>query len=90
MYIRYILKRLGQTVIVLLFISILAFSLIRIAPGDPARMLLPDTATEEQVEAKREELGLNEPLYVQYFKYIGGILHGDLGTSASYPRQTHE
>lgn len=84
MYLRYILKRIGQTVIVLFLISILTFLLIRIAPGDPARMLLPDTATEEQVEAKREELGLNQPLYVQYFKYIGGVLHGDLGTSASY------
>ncbi len=84
MYLRYILKRVGQTVIVLFLISILTFLLIRIAPGDPARMLLPDTATEEQVEAKREELGLNQPLYVQYFKYIGGVLHGDLGTSASY------
>ena len=84
MYLRYILKRLGQTVIVLFFLSILIFSLIHIAPGDPARMLLPDTASEEQVEAKRVELGLDKPLYVQYFKYMGNVLRGNLGTSASY------
>lgn len=84
MYLRYILKRLGQTVIVLFFLSILIFSLIHIAPGDPARMLLPDTASEEQVQAKRVELGLDKPLYVQYFKYMGNILRGNLGTSASY------
>ena len=57
MYFRYILRRLGQTVIVLFFISILAFALIRIAPGNPARMMLPDTATEEQVHAKEMEMG---------------------------------
>ena len=84
MYFRYILKRLGQTVIVLFLLSILIFSLIHIAPGDPARMLLPDTATEEQVQAKRVELGLDQPLYVQYLKYMGNILRGNLGTSASY------
>ncbi len=84
MYFRYILRRLGQTVIVLFFISILAFALIRIAPGNPARMMLPDTATEEQVHAKEMEMGLDKPLYIQYIKYIGGVLRGDLGTSASY------
>ncbi len=84
MYIRYILKRLGQTVIVLFFVSIIAFALIRIAPGNPARMVLPDTATEEQVHAKEIEMGLDKPVYVQYIKYITGVLHGDLGTSTSY------
>ncbi|MCI8416713.1 MAG: ABC transporter permease [Lachnospiraceae bacterium] len=84
MYFRYILRRLGQTIIVLFFISILAFALIRIAPGNPARMMLPDTATEEQVHAKEIEMGLDKPLYIQYIKYIGGVLRGDLGTSASY------
>ncbi|MCD8197634.1 MAG: ABC transporter permease [Lachnospiraceae bacterium] len=84
MFIRYILKRLGQTIIVLFFISILAFALIRIAPGNPARMVLPDTATEEQVHAKEIEMGLDKPVYIQYIKYITGVLQGDLGTSSSY------
>ncbi len=84
MYARYILKRLGQTVIVLFLISILAFALIHVAPGNPARMMLPDTASEEQVRAKEIEMGLDKPLYVQYFKYMAGVLRGDLGTSSSY------
>lgn len=84
MYLRYILKRLGQTVIVLIAISIISFALIHIAPGNPARMVLPDTATEEQVRMKEIEMGLDKPLYIQYFKYIAGVLHGDLGTSSTY------
>ena len=84
MYWRYILKRLGQTIIVLFLISILVFLLIRIAPGNPARMMLPDTASEEQIHAKEIEMGLDQPLYVQYFKYISGVLRGDLGTSTTY------
>ena len=84
MYWRYILKRLGQTVIVLFLISILVFLLIRIAPGNPARMMLPDTASEEQIHAKEIEMGLDQPLHIQYLKYIGGVLRGDLGTSTTY------
>lgn len=84
MYFRYILKRLGQTIIVLFCVSILAFALIRIAPGSPARMVLPDTATEEQVREKEIEMGLDKPIYIQYLKYMSGVLKGDLGTSSSY------
>lgn len=81
---RYIIKRLGQTVIVLFFVSLFAFMLVRLAPGDPARMMVAESATPEQVEAVREELGLNKSLAEQYFRYIGGVLKGDLGTSIQY------
>ena len=81
---KFVLRRIGQTVIVLICVSIIAFLLIHIAPGDPARIVLGDSATDEMVEAYREKLGLDQPLYVQYFKYIGGIFKGDLGTSTSY------
>ena len=81
---KYILKRLGQTLIVLFFISLFAFFIIRLAPGNPARMVLPDGATEEQIAAMEVKLGLDRPLYEQYLKYISGILHGDLGVSAAY------
>jgi len=72
--------------IVLLIVTIIAFSLVRFAPGNPARMLLPDTATEAEVKAMEVYLGLDKPLPVQYFKYLGGLLKGDLGKSFLYNR----
>ena len=81
---RYILKRLGQTLIVLFFISIFAFVIIRLAPGDPAKMMVSENATVEQVEAMREALGLNRPLPVQYLIYMSGVLRGNMGTSIQY------
>ena len=83
-YVRFILKRLGQTLIVLFFVSLISFMLIRIAPGNPARMMLPDGAPDEAVHAMEIKLGLDKPIYIQYFKYIGGICKGDLGTSTKY------
>ena len=73
-------------VIVLLIVTVIAFSLVRLAPGNPARMLLPDTATEEDVRQMEIYLGLDKPLLVQYFKYLGGLLQGDLGRSFIYSR----
>lgn len=84
MFFRYLLKRVGQTVVVLICVSILAFALVRIAPGSPARMMLPDTASEEQVLMMEQQMGLDQPLYVQYFKYMAGVLQGNLGTSSTY------
>ncbi len=81
---RYILKRTGQTLIVLFCVSLFAFFLIRLAPGNPAELLLGDGATDELVAQKEAELGLDKPLYVQYFKYMAGIFRGDLGTSTHY------
>jgi len=65
-------------------VSLFAFFIIRIAPGSPARMILPDGATDEQVAAMEAKLGLDRPLYEQYLKYMGGVLRGDLGTSSAY------
>lgn len=79
---RYILKRIGMIIPVLLGVSFVIFALMHYAPGDPVRMLLGNSATNEQVEAMRESMGLNEPLLVQYFIYMKNLLlHGDLGTS---------
>ena len=55
-------------------------------PGDPVELILPQEATYEQKEALRAEMGLDQPLYVQFFKYIWNALHGDFGTSYSYNR----
>jgi peptide/nickel transport system permease protein len=84
MFFRYLLKRLGQTVVVLFSVTILSFVLVRMAPGNPARMLLPDDASEAQVAEMEHELGLDQPLYVQYLKYMSGLLKGDLGMSITY------
>lgn len=84
MLLRYIARRLVQTLGVIFVVTILAFLLVRLAPGNPARLMLPETATEEQVQLMEEYLGLDKPLVVQYGKYIGGMLRGDFGTSFSY------
>ncbi len=82
--IRYIVKRMLQTLIVLFFVSVFAFALIRLAGGNPARMMLPDGVSEEIVRQKEIELGLDKPLVTQYLIYIGNIFKGDLGTSTIY------
>ena len=84
MILRYIGKRVLQTIFVLFCVSIFAFSLVRLAPGSPARMMLPDDASEEQVKEMEAKLGLDKPVVQQYFIYISGVLKGDLGTSTIY------
>lgn len=84
MLIKFILKRLGMTLIILFCVSIISFGLIRIAPGNPAMMVLPDGVSEEAIKEMEVKLGLDQPLPVQYFKYMGGVLSGDLGTSIIY------
>ncbi|MCI6165903.1 MAG: ABC transporter permease [Lachnospira sp.] len=81
--IKYILKRLGYVVITLFILSVFIFSLIHITPGDPARIMLGADASEEEVSALTESMGLNKPLINQYFSWVAGAIHGDLGTSYS-------
>ena len=80
----YFLKRLAQSLIVIFMVTLCAFMLVRLAPGSPAQFMLPDTATDAQIEAMEIKLGLDKPLYVQFFTYVKGLLQGDLGTSTSY------
>jgi len=77
----YITKRLLQLIPVILGVTIIAFSLIHIAPGDPARTMLGQHATQKEINEIREKYGLDEPLYVQYGIWLGGVLRGDLGRS---------
>ncbi len=79
----YVLKRLTAALPVLLGIVTLVFFMMHLLPGDPASIMLGFALTEERAEALREELGLNDPLYVQYGRYIGNIAQGDLGRSMS-------
>lgn len=81
---KFIMKRLGYTVFVLFGVSILTFGLLKLTPGSPARLMLSDDATEEQIREKEIEMGLDKPLTVQYFSYITGVVRGDLGDSLFY------
>lgn len=75
------LNRLLSLIPVLFVVSIVIFSIIHITPGDPAAVLLGEEATEEQIHALREEMGLNLPLIQQYLNWVGGVFQGDLGVS---------
>ena len=83
---RFIARRLLVTIPVLIGLSLLVFLFVRALPGDPADALLGERATEESRARIRESLGLNEPLPVQYGRYVGSLLSGDLGSSVSTRR----
>lgn len=78
---KYIVKRIIYFIPVLFGIVFLVYSIMYLAPGDPARMILGDKVPQAQVDALREEMGLNKPFLVQFFTYLTNILHGDFGTS---------
>ena len=78
---RYFVKRILETIPLMLIISIFVFMFIHLIPGDPARTLAGLDAEEWEVEAIREDYGLNDPIIVQYFNYMKGLLHGDMGRS---------
>lgn len=78
---KYIIKRLLSVIPVLLIVSIIIFGLIHLTPGDPAKVMLGDQASAEDVAALRESMGFNKPIIVQYFSWIGGLFTGDLGNS---------
>lgn len=78
---RYIVKRLLSTIPILIIVSIVIFLIVHLTPGDPARVMLGEGATEEAVEKLRESMGLNDPVLIQYFKWVKDVFHGDLGNS---------
>ena len=78
---RYFVKRILQTIPLMLVISSLVFLFIHMIPGDPARTMAGLDAEQSEVEAIREEYGLNDPLIVQYVNYMKGLFTGDLGRS---------
>jgi len=77
----YILRRLMYAVPTLLGVTVIIFLVVRLIPGDPARLIAGLLATEEEVERLRLELGLQRPLYVQYLRFLGDVASGDLGLS---------
>lgn len=83
----YIARRLIVNVGVFILITILIFTLVHVAPGDPVKMMIPPdeygAATEKFIAAKRHQLGLDQPLPVQYVTWVSNALHGDLGYSVA-------
>jgi peptide/nickel transport system permease protein len=83
----FIIRRLLLGIIVLIVVSILIFLLMRLLPGDPLLLYVGsdfNTFSQEQLDALRHEYNLDKPLITQYFMWIGGVLHGDLGKSIVY------
>ena len=78
---KYLLKRLLSLIPVLFVVSLAIFLLIHLVPGDPAAAILGEEASPEQIASLRETLGFNDPLPVQYFRWVAGLFRGDWGTS---------
>ena len=76
-----LLRRLVWMVPVLFGISVIVFAMLHLAPGDPAEALLGPTRTEETLRRARQELGLDQPIHVQYGRWVADAVRGDLGTS---------
>lgn len=78
----FVLRRLALLVVAIAVTSVLVFLLLRLLPGDLARVIAGTEASQDRVDALREELGLNRPLWNQYAEWIGGVVQGDFGQSA--------
>lgn len=85
-----IIRRIISTIVVLLGVSIIAFALVRLAPGDPALQMLPATATQEQIDNMHKKMGLDQPLLTQYLTYMKNAVKGDLGYSYHYQMNCSE
>ena len=80
----YVLRRLWQSALTLVGVSVLVFVILRVVPGDPAKMLLPDGAPQSAVDELNRQLGLHEPLHVQYAIFVRSVFRGDFGQSFQY------
>jgi peptide/nickel transport system permease protein len=78
---RFVLRRLVLSIPILVLVSVMVFGMIHLIPGDPARAILGQEATPEALAAMRHDLGLDQPLAIQYVTWLGRVLHGDLGQS---------
>ena len=77
------MKRLVQALLVLLLVSLLLFIMLRIVPGNPVAVLMGEHANQETIDRVTAELGLDQPIHVQFFRYLTGAVRGDFGTSYS-------
>jgi len=86
----YLLRRILTTIPILVAISALVFSMSHLVPGDPVKLMLGTHASAERVEAMREQMGLNDPIAVQYGRFLGNALQGDFGRSMRSGRQVFD
>src|SRR5690606_19961777 len=84
---QYILRRLVQSLFIIWGCATIVFFMLRLVPGDPVLQMLGPEYTPEAADALRQKLGLDQPLHVQYTRWFGGILHGDLGGSIASGEQ---
>jgi peptide/nickel transport system permease protein len=77
----YVIRRLLSTLVVMAVVAFVVFSLLYLAPGDPAAVIAGDLATEEDIRRIHKALGLDEPFLVRFGQWVGGLMRGDLGTS---------
>jgi hypothetical protein len=82
----FLTRRLLQGAVVLLIVTFAIFTLLRVVPGDPARLIVGGMAPDEVVVQKAQELGLNDPIPVQFARYLGDMLQGDFGSSFFRPK----
>src|ERR1700759_5321408 len=80
----FLLRRLGLMVLTLLILSLIVFFAGQILPGDPGRAILGNLASPSSVQALDHKLGVDRPLLTRYLSWLGGLLHGNLGTSYAY------
>lgn len=83
---RFLLRRGAQALFVIFGVACVTFFVLRLVPGDPARLMVPPGSSEEVVQAIRVELGTDRPLFEQFGIYLAGLVRGDLGTSFRYER----
>ena len=81
---KYVVRKILTMILTLLAVTFFVFLSFHVISGDPATSMLGTEATPQKVAALREELGLNDPVFVQYGRWAAGLLHGDMGTSYSY------
>ena len=81
---RYVVRRVGALAVTLFFVSLLVFVVVRVLPGDPALIILGLEANADSVARVRQALGLDQPMPVQYVRWVGQALRGDLGRSIQY------
>src|SRR5438132_9034845 len=81
MLLRYVGQRLALTVPVFLSVVSVIFLVVRVLPGDPAQAALGENASRQAVDALRTRLGLDAPMPIQYARFVGDLVHGDLGVS---------
>lgn len=81
----FLVRRLAQGVLITFLVTFLIFTLLRVVPGDPVRLMAGGMAPDELIEQIAEEMGLRDPIPVQFARYMGGVIQGDLGQSFVRP-----